>query len=761
MSEEFMIQKMPPDFSNKGLVLMHQEKMRNKNLMPDDVLLIKGKNGKVAASKVRPYNPRSSRRDANNVILVDGATRHTVGKNIGEYVEVEKVDNVKEAQEVFLKTEEEFGMNMIEGIGEIIGRTVVKGQLIRASRPAVADVNIVVDETSPEGQVVEITENTRIKSVSAKGGLEADSSFKTESTEEKTSETTTNIPDVTYEDVGGLDSELDKIREMVELPLNHPELFETLGIEAPKGVLLHGPPGTGKTLLAKAVANEVDASFHVVSGPEIMSKFYGESEEKLREIFEEAEEQSPSIIFIDELDSIAPARGEVQGEVGKRVVAQLLSLMDGLEGRGNVTVLGATNRVDAVDNALRRGGRFDREIEIGVPNREDRLEILNIHTRGMPLDEEVSLEEFADQTHGFVGADLANLAKESAMSSLRRIRPDLEIGEVDEIPSEKLEEMLVTQDDFESAIKEVEPSAMREVFVEVPDISYEDIGGLKEEKQRLVESVEWPLDHAKVFEHFDSEAPKGILLYGPPGNGKTLLAKAVANASDSNFISVKGPELMNKYVGESEKGVREIFKKARQNSPTVIFFDEIDSIASERGSSTENEVSERVVSQLLTELDGLEDLSNVVVIAATNRPDIIDSALLRTGRFEDTIEINLPDKEARKEIFSVKTKNAPVSKEVDLEELATKTEGYTGSDIEAVCREASMNKMRRLISEAEGEVPDDELEDSEVTSKDFEQALEHVEKSLKEEEVEMYKGIYEKVGEIEETTVENVGRGFQ
>ncbi|MDY7083040.1 MAG: AAA family ATPase, partial [Halobacteria archaeon] len=428
--------------------------------------------------------------------------------------------------------------------------------------------------------------------------------------------------------------------------------------------LLHGPPGTRKTLIAKAVANEVDAHFTTVSGPEIMSKYYGESEEQLREIFEEAEENAPAIIFMDEIDSIAPSRDEVSGEVERRVVAQLLSLMDGLESRGDVIVIAATNRVDAVDNALRRGGRFDREIEVGVPDRDGRHEILQIHTRGMPLTDDVDLESFADRTYGFVGADIEALSKEAAMTALRRVRPKIDI-EQEEIPAEVLDELEVTVDDFEEAMKNVEPSAMREVFVEIPDITYDDVGGLEDVKQKLVEAVEWPLNYQQVFEELNTKAPKGILLYGPPGTGKTLLAKAVANASDSNFISIKGPELLNKYVGESEKGVREIFKKARQNSPTVIFFDEIDSIAPERGGSLDTQVTERVVSQLLTELDGIEELRDVKVIAATNRPDRIDKALLRPGRLDKSIEVPLPDEEAREKIFEIHTRGSPLADDVD------------------------------------------------------------------------------------------------
>jgi transitional endoplasmic reticulum ATPase len=531
---------------------------------------------------------------------------------------------------------------------------------------------------------------------------------------------------------------------MIELPMRHPELFKQLGIEPPKGVLLHGPPGTGKTLMAKAVANEIDAHFTTISGPEIMSKYYGESEEQLREVFEEAEENAPAIVFIDEIDSIAPKRGETSGDVERRVVAQLLSLMDGLEERGQVTVIGATNRVDALDPALRRGGRFDREIEIGVPDRDGRKEVLQVHTRGMPLTEDIDLDEYAERTHGFVGADLEQLSKEAAMNALRLIRPQIDL-ESDEIDAEVLESLEVTEEDFARALRGIEPSALREVFVEVPDVTWEDVGGLEDTKERLRETIQWPLEYPEVFEQMGLEAAKGVLLYGPPGTGKTLLAKAVANQADSNFISVKGPELLNKFVGESEKGVREVFKKARENAPTVVFFDEIDSIAAERGSqSTDSGVGERVVSQLLTELDGLEEMEDVVVIATTNRPDLIDSALIRPGRLDRHVHVPVPDEHARRAIFAVHTRNKPLADGVDLDQLARRTNGYVGADIEAVCREASMAATREFVNSVDPEDIDDSVGNVRITMDHFEKALDEVGPSVDDEVKERYEKIQER-----------------
>ena len=558
-------------------------------------------------------------------------------------------------------------------------------------------------------------------------------------------------PDVTYEDIGGLDDELEQVREMIELPMRHPELFKRLGIDPPKGVLLHGPPGTGKTLIAKAVANEIDASFHTISGPEIMSKYYGESEEQLRDVFEEATESAPAIVFMDELDSIAPKREEAGGDVERRVVAQLLSLMDGLEERGEVVVIGATNRVDAIDPALRRGGRFDREIEVGVPDRDGRKEILQVHTRNMPLADGIDLDAYAENTHGFVGADLESLAKESAMHALRRIRPQLDL-ESDEIDADVLNSIQVTENDLKQALKGIEPSALREVFVEVPDVTWDEVGGLETTKERLRETIQWPLEYPEVFDQLDMAAAKGVLMYGPPGTGKTLLAKAVANESESNFISIKGPELLNKFVGESEKGVREVFSKARENAPTIVFFDEIDSIATERGGgTTDSGVGERVVSQLLTELDGLEALEDVVVIATTNRPDLIDSALLRPGRLDRHVHVPVPDEDARRKILDVHTEHKPLADDVDLAAIARRTEGYVGADLEAVAREASMSASREFIGSVTREEVRESIGNVRVTMAHFEQALEEVNPSVTPETRERYDEIEQ---QFEQSAVE-------
>lgn len=544
-------------------------------------------------------------------------------------------------------------------------------------------------------------------------------------------ETERKIPRVTYEDIGGLDKEIQRIREMVELPLKHPELFRHLGIEPPKGVLLYGPPGTGKTLLAKAVANESGAHFIAINGPEIMSKFYGESEARLREVFKEAEENAPSIIFIDEIDAIAPKRGEVVGEVEKRVVAQLLSLMDGLESRGNVIVIAATNRPDALDPALRRPGRFDREIYIGVPDRKGRKEILQIHTRNMPLDDDVDLDKLAELTHGYVGADLAALAKEAAMNALRRFLPQIDL-EKEVIPTDVLQKLKVKMDDFYEAMKEVQPSALREVYIEIPQVRWEDIGGLNGVKREIIEAVEWPLKYPHVFEKLGIRPPRGILLYGPPGTGKTLLAKAVANESQANFIAVKGPEVLSKWVGESEKAIRAIFQRARQVAPCIIFFDEIDSIAPRRGSTYgDSGVTDRIVNQLLTEMDGLQRTKDVVVIAATNRPDILDPALLRPGRFDRIIYVPPPDEEARYEIFKIHTRNMPLDDDVDLRELARRTEFYTGADIEAVVIEAGLAAARENINVQK------------VSRRHFEYALNKVKPSLTPDALDEYKKILE------------------
>jgi transitional endoplasmic reticulum ATPase len=533
---------------------------------------------------------------------------------------------------------------------------------------------------------------------------------------------------------------------MIELPLRHPELFKRLGVEAPKGVLLHGPPGTGKTLLAKAIANETNSNFYTIGGPEIMSKYHGESEERLRGVFQQAEKNAPSIIFIDEIDSIAPKREEVTGETERRIVAQLLSLMDGMTSRGKVVVIAATNRVNAIDPALRRPGRFDREIEIGVPNRDGRLEVLQIHTRGMPIDRDVNLEKLADISHGFVGADLQALAKEAAMRALRRVLPDINLSS-EGIPVETLRKIIVRMQDFMDVIKEMEPSAMREVFVEVPDIKWDDIGGLSPIKQELQEAVEWPLKYLGVFTYADATPPKGILLYGPPGTGKTLMAKAAANESEANFISIKGPELLSKWVGESEKGVREIFRKARQAAPCIIFFDELDAIAPSRGGDHgDSHVTERVISQFLTEMDGLEILTNVVVIGATNRPDIIDPALLRPGRFDRILYVSPPDRDSRLQIIKIHTKKKPVAGDVNIEQLADKTEGYTGADIASLSSAAVMLALREHIEKyPDPKEAERHAQELKISMKHFEDAMMKI-RPLSRQELDMYKNVSDRFG---------------
>jgi transitional endoplasmic reticulum ATPase len=547
---------------------------------------------------------------------------------------------------------------------------------------------------------------------------------------------------------------------MIELPLRHPELFKRLGVEAPKGVLLHGPPGTGKTLLAKAVANETNANFYTIGGPEIMSKYYGESEERLRNVFQQAEKNAPSIIFIDEIDSIAPKREEVSGETERRIVAQLLSLMDGMSTRGKVVVIGATNRINAIDPALRRPGRFDREIEIGVPDRNGRLEVLQIHTRGMPIAKDVNLEKLADISHGFVGADLQALAKEAAMRALRRVLPEVDLS-TESIPAETLRKIIVTMQDFLDIIKEMEPSAMREVFVEVPDVKWEDIGGLSSVKQELQEAVEWPLKYQGIFTYADATPPKGILLYGPPGTGKTLIAKAAANESEANFISIKGPELLSKWVGESEKGVREVFRKARQAAPCIIFFDEMDAIAPRRGGDFgDTHVTERVISQLLTELDGLEILTNVIVIGATNRPDIIDAALLRPGRFDRLLYVPPPDRDSRIQIIKIHTNKKPLADDVNIEQLADHTEGYTGADIASLSSAAVMLAVREYVSKYKDQKEaDNRVKELKIQMRHFEEAMKKI-RPLSTQELNIYKRISEQFGKPELASSTRGGAGM-
>jgi transitional endoplasmic reticulum ATPase len=669
-----------PKFVGRGMALVDPKVMEEMDLSTGDVIEISGKKKK---SYVLLW---SSQRDdhGKKLIRIDGYTRNNIGVGIDDIVSVRKV-NVKKAEQVILAPTEELNIVGLEDyLPELLeGRVVTRGDMIPLNIMG-RRIGFAVTSTSPTDAASLIDSNTEfiigsIPKAAAKG-----------------------VPRVSYEDIGGLKNEVQKVREMIELPLRHPEIFDRIGIEAPKGVLLHGPPGTGKTLLAKAVANETNANFYSISGPEIMSKFYGESEERLREVFKEAEENAPSIIFIDEIDSIAPKREEVSGDVEKRVVSQLLTLMDGIQSRGKLVVIGATNRPNAIDPALRRPGRFDREIDIGIPDEQGRLDILLIHTRGMPLTEDVNLESIAKVTHGFVGADLEALSKEAAMRSLRRILPEINLEEP-KIPAEILNKIKITKQDFDEALRDVQPSAMREVLVQRPNVGWDDIGGLQQVKEELAEAIEWPLKHADLFAEANVEPPKGILLYGPPGTGKTMIAKAVAATSEANFISIKGPELISKWVGESEKGVREVFRKARQAAPCVIFFDELDAIAPRRGGSEgDSHVTERVISQMLTELDGLEDLKGVVVIGATNRPDIIDEALLRPGRFDRILQVPAPDREARKHIFQIHTKKKPLESDVNLDKLVEMTEGMTGADIAALVNAAAMSAIKEHVRQKSG-----------------------------------------------------------
>ena len=790
----------------RGVVRIDRKYQRQLGIEPGDIVELEGERKTAAIAENAHPDDRGL-----DIIRMDGYIRRNAGVSIGDYITLRKAE-VQEARKVVLAPAQRGVYLQIPGElvkRNLLGRPVAKGDLVVASGRETeiyagspfdelfrgffeslplgfGELKFIVVNTAPKG-IVQITYNTEIEVLPQA----------VEVKEEK-------VPEVTYEDIGGLKDAVQKIREMVELPLKHPELFERLGIEPPKGVLLYGPPGTGKTLLAKAVANEANAHFIAINGPEIMSKYYGESEERLREVFKEAEENAPSIIFIDEIDAIAPKRGEVTGEVEKRVVAQLLTLMDGLKSRGKVIVIGATNRPDALDPALRRPGRFDRELEIGVPDKQGRKEILQIHTRGMPIEpdfrkEEVKkvleelkqddrfkaaaeralykiealvdkeeiirgalrevddklyeevmhrlidllLEELAEKTHGFVGADLAALAREAAMVVLRRLITEGKVNpEEEKIPPEVLQELKVTKNDFYEALKMIEPSALREVLIEVPNVRWDDIGGLGNVKQELKEAVEWPLKYPKAFQRLGITPPKGILLYGPPGTGKTLLAKAVANESEANFIGIRGPEVLSKWVGESEKRIREIFRKARQAAPTVVFIDEVDSIAPMRGGEGDR-VTDRLINQLLTEMDGIEENSGVVVIAATNRPDILDPALLRPGRFDRLVLVPAPDEKARLEILKVHTRRVPLASDVSLQELAKKTEGYSGADLAALVREAAFVALRRAVSRTSRDLVEDQaeefLEKLKVSKRDFEDAMKKVKPSITRYMLDYYK----------------------
>ena len=736
----------------KGIVRIDSETMKEIGVRAGDIVEIEG--GRKTVGIVDRAYPTDV---GESIIRMDGILRRNAKTGISEIVTVRKVD-VKEAKAITIAPSQK-GV-MIQAHPDLfkrvlLGRALVKGDIVvlggakrrrktMTESPFFDDIfsvleenfmgsfgfgslKFIVAEANPK-QAVVITEATLIK-VSQKA---------MDVVEER-------IPEVAYEDLGGLDDEIKKIREMVELPLRHPEIFERLGIEPPKGVLLHGPPGSGKTLLAKAVANETESNFILVNGPEIMNKFVGEAEKRIRDIFEEAEKAAPSIIFIDEIDAIAPKREESYSEVERRVVAQLLTAMDGLKSRGKVIIIGATNRVNAIDPALRRPGRFDREINIGVPDQKGREAILNIHTRNMPLAEDVKIKNLAKITYGFVGADLSALTKEAAMNVVRKLLPTLKLKEDSAIPLAILEKLLIADEDFKYSLKVVRPSALREVQIEKPNTTWEDVGGMDEIKQELKEAVEWPLKHPKAFERLGVRPPRGILLYGPPGTGKTLLAKAIANESDANFILVKGPELISKWVGESEKGIRKIFEKARQASPTIVFFDEMDALAGRRGLDQGTKVTDRVVNQLLTEIDGLEDLHDVIIIGATNRPDMIDPGLLRPGRIDKIIMTPVPEKKARDKIFAIHTKNMPLAKDINLGKLVDQTENYSGADIENVCREAAILALRENIHAKE------------VKMKHFEDALKKVRPSLDLDEVRRYKEVEElylrdaRAGKIKET----------
>jgi transitional endoplasmic reticulum ATPase len=663
----------------RGIARIDQRAMQKLGISAGDVVEIVGK--RTTSAIAWPAYSEDQNRD---MIRIDGFTRKNAGVAINEYVMIRPA-KVKSALslalapvDMRLNVDEDF-TNFVKN--RLMERTLVEGDTTLVMMLGHA-IPFTVTKTRPHG-IVKVNSETRLTILNEPAP------------EGK------GLPRTTYEDIGGLHEEIQRVREMVELPLRHPELFQRLGIEPPKGVLLHGPPGCGKTLLARAVANESEANFFSINGPEIMSKFYGESEAKLREIFQQAQQNSPSIIFIDELDAIAPKREEVTGEVERRVVAQLLALMDGLSGRGNVIVIGATNRPGALDPALRRPGRFDREIEIGVPDKQGRYEILQIHTRGMPLAEDVDLKKLSEMSHGYTGADLAALCRETAMKALRRYLPQINLEE-ERIPPSVLEKMEVKMEDFTNAYKEVTPTAMREVYIEVPTIHWDDIGGLEEVEQQLKEAVEWPIKNPDIFKKLGIKPPKGILLYGPPGCGKTLLARAVATESEANFISIKGPEVFSKWVGESEKAIREVFRKARMAAPSVIFFDEMDSLVPRRGLGyADTGVSERVISQLLTEMDGILALEDIVVIAATNRPDIVDPAVLRPGRFDRLIYVPEPDEKSRTQIFKIHTKGMPLAKDLNLTELVAITKNYSGADIEALCRESAMHALRKDINAKE------------------------------------------------------------
>jgi transitional endoplasmic reticulum ATPase len=731
------------DDAYKGIARLDSEIMRDLDIHRGDVISIKGTRKTVAiADRAYPADV------GEGIIRIDGILRKNSRTGLGDIVTVSKAE-VKEAKKIIIAPAQK-GI-MVQGDPEnlrrgLLGRTVLKGDIVVLGGVqrrkdlfsemglgegfgdmfgeelgnmfgnlggGITQIKFMVVNASPNNAVI-ITENTEVVL----------NSKAVDVIDEK-------IPEINYEDIGGLSEEIKKIREMVEIPMKHPEIFQKLGIEPPKGVLLHGPPGTGKTLLAKAVATESEANFILLNGPEIMSKFYGESEKKIRDIFEEAEKTAPTIIFIDEIDAIAPKREDVQGEVERRVVSQILTMMDGLKSRGKVIVIGATNRVNALDPALRRPGRFDRELEVGVPDKTGRLSILKIHTRGMPLTKDVNLDEIAGLTHGFVGADLESLSKEAAMNVLRKFLPEMRLDKEEQIPQEVLEKLVVRKEDFMESLKVVRPSAMREVLVETPNVNWEDVGGLGKVKEELKEAVEWPMKYPDSFTRMGIRPSRGILLYGPPGTGKTLLAKAVAKESEANFIQVKGPSLLSMWVGKSEEGMRKVFERARQVAPCIIFFDEIDSLGGKRGMETGTKVTERVLNQLLAEMDGLEDLNDILVIGATNRPDMLDPGLLRPGRFDKILLVNTPEEEGRLKILEIHTKKMPLAKDVKIKDYAKKTAGYSGADLEALVREAAMLALRESVDA------------DKVYNKHFEEALDKIKPSVTKSTVDNYQRIEE------------------
>jgi transitional endoplasmic reticulum ATPase len=726
------IERLEKSRSGRSLCYIDQEVMFELGLNTGDIIEIRGK------KKTTGIAVSSSTDRGKGIIRLDGLQRLNAGATIGEYVTIKLADVYPAIEVVLTPTRPNIDLKrQAESIkGKLIDKPVVIGDIVDVlgtfvqrddsdnpmseimkmfpfgakKRPTLGTLRLIVENSKPSDKVVKITRDTLIKVnkrvavLNVSGGV------------------------VTYDDVGGLTDEIQRIREMVELPLKHPELFHRLNIDPPKGVLFHGPSGTGKTLMAKAVSQESNANFITINGPEIMSKFYGASEGRLREIFREAEESAPSIIFIDEIDSIAPKRVDTSGEVERRVVSQLLSLMDGLRGRGEIICVGATNRVNAIDEALRRPGRFDREIEFGVPNVKGRKEIFQIHTRGMPIEEDVELDDYAEITHGFVGADIMAVCREAAMHALRRILPKINLDEP--IPSEIIQELKINNDDFIQALNMIEPSAMREVMVEIPDISWDEVGGLEDIKNELKEAVEWPLRYPKLFEKAGIRPLNGILLFGPPGCGKTLLAKAIATETKTNFITVKGPELFSKFVGESEKSVRNIFRKARQAAPSIIYFDEIDAISSVRGLSESTAIRDSIVNQILVEMDGIENRKSIIVIASTNRPDMVDSALLRPGRLDRLLYVKAPDTHEREAILEVHTKNMPLAENVSLKHIAQTTEGFSGADLENVSREAGMQAIREHLNDLE-----------KIEQKHFDFALSKINSTLPKEVIEKYENM--------------------